>query len=187
MERDFHKLPEGLPVPVDDGAAGHLEGREFPAVSLDSTAGGQADLPQVFGERAVLFIYPRTGVPGEPLLPGWDSIPGARGCTPQSCSYRDRFSGFSSESVSVFGMSAQTAPAHAEFKARESIPFDIFSDPGMKLASLLELPTFEISDLTLYRRLTMVIGNGRIEKVFYPVFPPDEDASNVLAWLMDTP
>jgi peroxiredoxin len=181
--KDFTTLPEGLPIPVDDGAADHLEGLYFPELSFDSTAGPDSRLPAALGERAVLFVYPRTGTPGEPLLPGWDDIPGARGCTPQSCSYRDNIAGFRAHGVAIFGMSAQTTAAQAEFKQRESIPYDLISDPQLKLAESLGLPTFSTSGLTLYRRLTMVVIAGRIEKVFYPVFPPDQDAANVLAWL----
>lgn len=183
MSRDFRELPPDLPVPVDDGAADHLEGMAFPELSLRSTSGGEVSLPSAFGERAVLFTYPRTGTPGEPLLPGWDDIPGARGCTPQSCAYRENLASFRSAGLAVFGLSAQTAEAHAEFHARESIPYELISDPGLKLAETLRLRTFAISSLTLYRRLTMIIEAGQIAKVFYPVFPPDQDAATVLAWL----
>jgi peroxiredoxin len=183
MEKDFTRLPPDLPVPVDDGAADHLEGSGFPEVELELTDGSQADLPGVLGSLAVLFIYPRTGTPGEPLLPGWDDIPGARGCTPQSCSYRDNLQGFRRHGAAVFGLSAQTAAAQAEFRQRESIPYELLSDPGLKLRDGLGVPTFTVSNLTLYKRLTMIIESGRISKVFYPVFPPDQDAARVISWL----
>ncbi|MCB0829352.1 MAG: peroxiredoxin [Solirubrobacterales bacterium] len=182
MPVDFTQLPPDLPVPVDDGAADHLTGMGFPDLQLESSDGRWMNLPEELGERAVLFIYPRTGTPGQPLLPGWDDIPGARGCTPQSCGYRDNLAGFRERGIGIFGLSAQTGSAQAEFKQRESIPYDLISDPGLKLAALLRLPTFTISNLTLYRRLTMIVESGRISKVFYPVFPPDQDAPSVLAW-----
>ncbi|MCB0861912.1 MAG: peroxiredoxin [Solirubrobacterales bacterium] len=183
MTENFRGLPPDLPVPVDDGAADHLEGKDFPALRLTSTSRIEEEFPANFGDRAVLFVYPRTGTPGEPLLPGWDDIPGARGCTPQSCSYRDNIAGFRDRGLRVFGLSAQTAEAQAEFRQRESIPYELLSDPGLRLADAAGLPTFAISNLTLYRRLTMIIEAGRIKKVFYPVFPPDQDATNVLAFL----
>jgi len=183
MERDYRKLPDDLPVPVDDGAADHLEGMEFPRAPMLVSGGLQVDLVQRMGELGVVFVYPRTGTPGEPLLPGWDDIPGARGCTPQACSYRDSAGAFDAMGVTLLGLSAQAPETQDEFRARESIPYELVSDTGLKLAGDPGLPTFEASGLTLYRRLTMVIRNGVIEKVFYPVFPPDQDARSVLNWL----
>jgi peroxiredoxin len=184
MGADYTQLPPNLPVPEDDGAADHLEGLEIPAgLSLPSTMGGEIDLWEAAGERLVAYVYPRTGAPGEPSLPGWDDIPGARGCTPQSCAFRDSLAEFDRLGASVLGISAQPAAEQLEFAGREAIPFPLLSDPGLTLAAALGLPTFEASGMTLYRRLTLVAAAGRIVKAFYPVFPPDRNAAEVLAWL----
>ena len=160
---DPYTLPDDLPVPEDDGACDHLPGRALPALSLSATRGGTIDLAEVGAEgTAVLFIYPRTGRPGEPLPSGWDLIPGARGCTPQSCAFRD---------------------LQAEFAERVHLQFPVVSDPSLELAAALDLPTFSVDDMTLYKRVTLVICNGEIAKAFYPVFPPDRNAADVLAWL----
>jgi peroxiredoxin len=186
VERDYNQLPGDLPIPEDDGAADHLAGLELPAVALTSTAGGEADLARLGGSGVlVAYLYPRTGVPGEPLIDGWDEIPGARGCTPQSCAYRDALAEFEKLGATVVGISAQSAAEQAEFAAREQIPFALLSDQGLELAERLSLPTFEAGGLSLYRRLTMVARGGRVEKVFYPVFPPDRNAADVLGWLRD--
>jgi len=137
--------------------------------------------------RLVAYVYPRTGVPGEPNPDGWDAIPGARGCTPQSCSFRDHVADLSAHGAHVVGISAQTAEAQAEFAEREHIPYPLLADPELRLAEAMRLPTFETAGMTLYRRLTFVARRGRIEKVFYPVFPPDRNAAEVLAWLADNP
>ena len=185
MGADFSTLPPGLPVPEDDGAADHLTGLEIPAgLTLPSTQGGAVDLAAASeGSTLVAYLYPRTGVPGRPLLEGWDDIPGARGCTPQSCAYRDSLAEFGGLGAVVIGISAQRAAEQAEFAAREHIPFPLLADPERRLAGPLGLPTFEAGDLTLYRRLTLVAEEGRVIKVFYPVFPPDRDAAEVLGWL----
>jgi peroxiredoxin len=188
---DFAQLPPGLPVPADDGAADHLEGLEIPGgLPLASTQGGEFDLATATAKAPgglVAYVYPRTGVPGEPLPAGWDDIPGARGCTPQSCSYRDSLAEFDRLDAAVVGISAQSPAEQAEFAARERIPYPLLADPGLKLAQAIGLPTFEAGGLTLYRRLTMVLeadrAGTRIAKCFYPVFPPDRDAAEVLAWL----
>jgi peroxiredoxin len=187
MNADYTALPPDLPVPADDGAADHLAGLTIPALALPSTLGGAADLAEPARGRLVAYVYPRTGTPGQPLLPGWDDIPGARGCTPQSCAYRDALAEFSGLGASVIGVSAQTGAEQAEFAAREHIPFPLLSDPDLSLASALGLPTFEVAGMTLYRRLTFVAEAGRIVKAFYPVFPPDRDAAEVLAWLTTHP
>jgi peroxiredoxin len=175
---DFTQLPPDLPVPEDDGAADHLPGMSLPSVELPST------MPYNLSEgRLVAYLYPRTGVPGVPLPEGWDGIPGARGCTPQSCAYRDALAEFEALGARVIGVSAQSATEQAEFATREHIPFPLLSDPGLRLAEALRLPTFEVDGMTLYRRLTFVAEDGRIAKVFYPVFPPDRNAAEVLAWL----
>jgi peroxiredoxin len=184
MGADLTRLPEGLPAPEDDGAADHLEGMEIPAgLRLPSTQGGEVDLAAAAGKRLVAYVYPRTGRPGEPLPAGWDDIPGARGCTPQSCAYRDALQEFRRLGADVVGISAQSPTEQAEFAAREHIPFPLLADPGLDLAARLGLPTFAVEKMTLYRRLTMVVEAGHISKCFYPVFPPDRDAAEVLTWI----
>jgi peroxiredoxin len=183
MDGDYSRLPVDLPVPEDDGAADHLAGIALPEVSLPSTLGGSINLAAAPAERLVVYVYPRTGTPGEPLPAGWDDIPGARGCTPQSCAYRDSLAEFSSLGATVIGISAQSPEEQGEFAEREHIPFALLSDSDLKLADELRLPTFEAAGMTLYRRLTLVVEKGTIAKVFYPVFPPDRNAAEVLAWL----
>jgi peroxiredoxin len=170
-------------VPEDDGAAEHLPGLPLPPLALPSTRGGTADLAELAQGRLVAYVYPRTGVPEQPSPTGWDDIPGARGCTPQSCSYRDSLAEFERLGASVVGLSAQDAGEQREFAEREHIPFPLLSDPGLELAERLGLPTFEAGGMTLYRRLTLVAEAGTVVKAFYPVFPPDRDAAEVLAWL----
>jgi peroxiredoxin len=183
----FHRLPEDLPVPEDDGAADHLPGRDLPDVSLPSTLGGEASLAALGEGLLVAYLYPRTGVPGRPLPAGWDDIPGARGCTPQSCGYRDALAEFGGLGAIVVGISAQTPSEQAEFAAREQIPFALLSDSALLLATALGLPTFEVEGMRLYRRLTLVAERGRIAAAFYPIFPPDADAAEVLRWLRSRP
>jgi peroxiredoxin len=178
----FHDLPDGLPVPEDDGAADHLPGLPLPEFALPSTRGGEAALAEL-GGLLVAYVYPRTGVPGQPLPSGWDDIPGARGCTPQSCAYRDALAEFDELGAMVVGISAQTPEEQLEFAEREQIPFPLLSDRDLLLAEALGLPTFEVDGMRLYKRLTLVAEAGRIATAFYPVFPPDRDAGEVLAWL----
>ncbi len=174
------------PAPVDDGAADHLTGLVVPSIALPSTAGGTVDLAHATRERVVIYVYPRTGRPGEPLPDGWDQIPGARGCTPQSCAFRDHQADLAARGTTVIGISSQSTEDQAEFADREHIPFPLLSDPEMTLASSsLRLPTFEVAGLTLYRRLTLIAEAGQIVTVFYPVFPPDRNAADVLAWLRE--
>jgi len=183
-DRDVYTLPDDLPVPEDDGASVGLEGRRLPALELPASTGGELRLTDLGSEgTAVLFIYPRTGKPGEPLPPGWDLIPGARGCTPQSCAFRDLHSEFTERGVGVVGLSAQSVEDQREFAERVHLRFPVLSDPGLKLAEALGLPSFEVAGMTLYKRVTLVIRDGVIAKVFYPVFPPDRNAADVLAWL----
>jgi peroxiredoxin len=179
----FHDLPDDLPVPEDDGAADHLPGLELPDLTLPSTIGGEANLAALGAGLLVAYVYPRTGVPGQPLPAGWDDIPGARGCTPQSCAYRDALAEFGGLGATVVGISAQTPGEQAEFAAREHIPFALLSDSGLLLAAALGLPIFEVEGMRLYRRLTLVVEGGRIVRALYPVFPPDRDAARVLGWL----
>jgi len=176
-------LPDDLPVPVDDGAADHLEGAEMPAISLPTTSGDALDLRDAARGTLVLYVYPRTGRPGEPVPEGWNDIPGARGCTPQSCAFRDHFGELRALSADVLGMSAQPLSDQTEFAERVELPYPILSDLELALADALALPTFEVAGMRLYRRLTVVARAGRIVKAFYPVFPPDRNAADVVAWL----
>jgi peroxiredoxin len=183
-EPDVYTLPDDLPVPEDDGACDHLPGRSLPALTLNATTGGPVDLAGLGATgTAVLFIYPRTGKPGEPLPPGWDLIPGARGCTPQSCAFRDLQGKFAERGAVLMGLSAQSQGDQAEFAGRVHLRFPLLSDPQLGLAAALELPTFEVAGMTLYKRVTLVVRDGKIAKPFYPVFPPDRNAADVLAWL----
>jgi peroxiredoxin len=175
---DPYTLPEGLPVPVDDGAADHLTGSELPDLVLPSSQGAVS-----VGDFEVLYVYPRTGRPGQELLPGWDDIPGARGCTPQSCAFRDHNPELAAFGVRVAGLSAQSLDDQIEFAERNHMPFPVISDEWLDLARDPGLPTFEVEGLTLYKRLALVAERGRIVKVFYPVFPPDRNAQDVLGWL----
>lgn len=179
---EYSTLPPDLPVPEDDGAADHLVGMSMPRLSLPATS-GDGDLGALAAALLVAYVYPRTGVPGVPSPSGWDDIPGARGCTPQSCSYRDSIAEFHRLGAEVVGVSAQSQAEQSEFVGREHIPFPLLSDAGLRLAEELRLPTFEVDGIVLYKRLTVIAESGRIAKVFYPVFPPDRDASAVLAWL----
>ncbi len=176
-----------IPKPTDDGAAAHLFGMRIPSLPLPATDGTIVDLASLPG-TVVVFAYPRTGVPGVENSPGWDRIPGARGCTPQSCSFRDHFAELKSLGVDhLFGLSTQDIAYQREAAERLHLPFPILSDEHFKLTGALRLPTFETSGMTLLKRLALVINDGKIEHVFYPVFPPDRNASDVLAWLRARP
>jgi peroxiredoxin len=172
---DPYVLPADLPVPVDDGAADHLAGARLPDLVLPSSQGAVN-----VRDFEVLYVYPRTGRPGVLPLPGWDEIPGGRGCTPQSCGFRDLYGELG---VRVAGVSAQSLEDQVEFAERNRMPFPVISDEWLDLARDPGLPTFEIEGLTLYKRLALVADRGRIVKVFYPVFPPDRNAQDVLDWL----
>ena len=172
-----------IPAPTDDGAARHLAGMRIPSVSLLATDGTAVDLSALVG-LVVVYVYPRTGRPGVENPDGWDLIPGARGCTPQSCSFRDHFRELKTLGVDhLFGLSTQDSEYQAEAARRLHLPFPILSDVHRTLSSAMRLPTFETSGLTLLKRLTLVIEGGVIEHVFYPVFPPDQNAGEVLTWL----
>jgi peroxiredoxin len=186
MASQSQRLPEGLPAPVDDGACDHLPGLEVPDIALPSTAGGQVRLAEPAAPRTVVFAYPRTGRPGEELPGGkdaWYAIPGAAGCTPQACAYRDATARFREHGVRLYGLSTQDTAYQREMATRLGLPYEVLSDAGLRFASALRLPTFEVQGATLLRRHTLVIDRGVIEHVFYPVFPPDRDATQVLAWL----
>jgi peroxiredoxin len=180
----YRDLPPDLPVPIDDGGADHLPGLPIPRLTLPSTVGGEVDLAELARTRLVVYVYPRTGTPGEPSPTGWDDIPGARGCTPQSCAFRDGIAEFSRLGATVVGVSAQLSAEQREFSKRERIPFPLLSDSGLRLTAELRLATFEIEGMKLYKRLTFIAEESRIVKAFYPVFPPDRNAGEVLGWLM---
>jgi len=176
-------LPADLPAPQDDGAARHLPGTPVPDVSLMATDGTPVNLSRLKG-RIVVYAYPRTGRPGQPLPDGWDAIPGARGCTPQSCGFRDHFAEMKHAGADeLFGLSTQEPDYQREAAERLHLPFRLLSDAGLELTRALNLPTFTVDGMTLLKRLTLVIDQGVIRFVFYPVFPPDKNAETVLAWL----
>jgi peroxiredoxin len=179
-------LPDNLPVPQDDGAAAHLTGMRLPHIALPATTGAAIDLSAIPG-TAVVFAYPRSGQPGvEPLVAHWDEIPGARGCTPHTRGYRDVYPEFAALGVSVFGLSTQDTAYQRELVERLEVPFPILSDEHLELARALRLPTMEVAGLTLLKRIAWIARDGVIERVFYPVFPPDENASIVLGALAET-
>jgi peroxiredoxin len=179
-----YELPNDLPVPEDDGAADHLPGMRLPSVPLASTSGEIVDLSALPG-RTVVYCYPMTGRPDRSLPAGWDEIPGARGCTPQTCSFRDHHAELRSLGASVFGSSTQDTEYQREAATRLHLPFALLSDSDLAFAGALGLPTFEVDGMVLLKRLTLVIDDGWIEKVFYPVFPPDRSAEEVVEWLED--
>jgi len=176
-------LPPDIPAPQDDGAARHLTGMKLPDLELPATSGPPVDLSKLAG-RTVLYIYPRTGVPGVDLPPGWNEIPGARGCTPQSCGFRDHFAELKALGIgAVFGLSTQDSDYQREAAGRLHLPFPILSDAALNFTQALRLPTFTVAGMTLLKRMALVIADGVIVKVFYPVFPPDRNAAEVVAWL----
>jgi peroxiredoxin/catechol 2,3-dioxygenase-like lactoylglutathione lyase family enzyme len=176
-------LPANIPAPRDDGGARHLTGMTLPDLPLLATRSGAFNL-STLGGRTILYIYPRTGVPGVDLPPGWDDIPGARGCTPQSCSFRDHFAELKALGVAqVFGLSTQDTAYQREAAERLHLPFPLLSDAELTFTRKLNLPTFTVAGMTLLKRMVLVIDDGLITKVFYPVFPPDQSAAEVVAWL----
>jgi peroxiredoxin len=176
-------LPPDLAVPQDDGAARHLAGLKLPSVVLTATNGAQVDLSKLPG-RTVVYVYPRTRVPGQPMPDGWDAIPGARGCTPQSCSFRDHFAELKALGVAqLYGLSTQDSDYQREAVERLHLLFPVLSDAAFKLPQALKLPTFTAAGMTLLKRMALVIEDGVIARVFYPVFPPDKNAEEVIAWL----
>ncbi len=178
-------LPENLPRPVDDGAAVHLTGKRLPDLGLPSTGGRKILLAQLGQPRTVLYLYPMTGRPGISLPEGWDLIPGARGCAPESCGFRDHYAELQAVGTDVYGLSSQSSDYQTEAAARLQLPFPLLSDESLSLADTLQVPTFSVEHKRLYKRLTMVVVDGRIEHVFYPVFPPDSHADEVLVWLRE--
>jgi peroxiredoxin len=175
-------LPAHLPQPIDDGACNHLVGLQLPSIELMSTADRMINLANLV-DRVVVYCYPRTGQPHQDLPPGWDEIPGARGCTPQSCDFRDRYQELQKLDTQVFGLSTQSTAYQREAVDRLHLPFELLSDVNLEFTQSLQLPTFDIAGMTLIKRLTLICDNGGIKKVFYPVFPPDKNAQEVSKWL----
>jgi peroxiredoxin len=184
----YENLPDDLPIPEDDGAADHLPGMAMPRLTLAGTGGARVELCELGEGRTILYLYPLSGQPGVELPDDWDAIPGARGCTPEARGFRDRFEELSEAGAErVFALSSQASDYQTELAQRMSLPFVILSDPELRLGELLDLPTFQADGRQLYKRLTMVICDGRIEHVFYPIFPPDQHANEVLSWLLSHP
>lgn len=183
---DIFTLPPDLPVPLDDGLARHLPGRAVASTALRATTGELVDLSRLPG-RTVIYCYPRTGQPDRDPPAGWDDIPGARGCTPQSCAFRDQHDEFGRLGVRVFGLSAQDTDYQREAVSRLQLPFPLLSDARLEFASAMRLPTFDAQSMRLLKRLTLIVRDGVIEHVFYPVFPPNRNADEVLMWLGANP
>jgi peroxiredoxin len=177
------ELPPNLPRPKDDGGARHLKGMAMPDLELPSTANRRVNLSKIDAPRIVVYAYPMTGRPGKALPPGWDDIPGARGCTPETCGFRDHHKDLAKLHTEVFGVSTQSTEYQQEMVERLEVPFAVLSDEHFALTHALRLPTFTVEGMTLLKRLTLIVANGRIEHVFYPVFPPDRHAEEVIAWL----
>ena len=182
-ERSLSTLPPDLPAPIDDGAAAHLTGMTVPHVALTATDGSTVDLAAISG-TVVVFAYPRTGRPGEPsLVDDWDQIPGARGCTPHTCAFRDLHAEFTALGARVFGLSTQDTAYQREMVERLHVPFPVLSDAELALTRALRLPTMDVAGQTLLKRIAWIARDGTIARVFYPVFPPDRNAADVLASL----
>lgn len=179
----FLDLPTDLPVPIDDGAADHLPALALPVLALAATDGAIVTLASLSG-RTVVYAYPKTGQPGQALPDGWDQIPGARGCTPESCGFRDLHRELTATGARVFGLSTQDTDYQAEVVERLNLPFPLLSDRDFQLTDAIALPTFESAGERLLKRLTLIIEDGAIVHVFYPIFPPDAHAGEVLAWLL---
>lgn len=186
-EPDHRTIPTWLPVPEDDGAAGHLTGVRVPPLALPATDGTDVRLADLPG-RSVVYVYPMMGRPGVALPAGWDMIPGARGCTAEACSFRDHFSDLQAAgAANVYGLSSQPAAEQREAADRLHLPFALVSDDGLDLADRIGLPTFTVGGVRRYRRLTMIVSGAVIETVFYPVFPPDRHPVEVIDWLRSNP
>jgi peroxiredoxin len=179
---NLYELPKDLPIPIDDGACTHLRGVQLPSVPLISSTGRVVDLAKISG-RTVVYCYPRTGRPDEDPPQGWNEIPGARGCTPQSCAFRDHYEELRALGAEVFGLSTQDSNYQREAIERLHLPFPLLSDEKLIFTKAVNLPTFEVEAMTLIKRLTLIVRNGFIEHVFYPVFPPDKNADEVIGWL----
>jgi peroxiredoxin len=187
VPHDPMTLPDDLPAPVDDGAADHLRGASLPSVSMPATDGAQVDLSSLAG-LSVVYAYPRTGVPGEdPLVPEWDEIPGARGCTPESCGFRDHHRELAALGARVFGLSTQPSDYQREAVERLHLPFPMLSDASLEFTAAMGLPTFDAAGQTLLKRLTLLVESAVVVHVWYPVFPPDSHASDVVDHLAAHP
>lgn len=182
--KNLTQLPDNLPVPIDDGACDHLEGMNFPSLLLRTTTDREVDLSQGKGV-VIVFFYPMIGDPDSPPMADWNEIPGARGCTPQSCSYRDNFDQLTELGATVYGASSQAIEEQRAAVVRLSLPFELLNDSGFKLTDSLELPAFDYRNNKMIRRVTLIVIDGVIRKVFYPVFPPDQNVDNVIAWLIE--
>jgi peroxiredoxin len=182
---NLYELPNNLPVPQDDGACSHLTGTRVPVVLLRSTAGGMVDLSRLSG-RTIVYCYPRTGKPDQEMPAGWNDIPGARGCTPQSCAFRDHYRDLRALGIAaVYGLSTQDSDYQREAVNRLELPFELLSDDKLEFAAALKLPTFNVEGMTLIKRLSLIVHDGVIEQVFYPVFPPDANAAAIVHWLVE--
>lgn len=187
MSKNLLQLPDDLPVPQDDGAMDHLASVQMPDIALPATSGGPVELAKL-ERRTVIYAYPRTGVPDEPTFhEGWEQIPGARGCTPESCAFRDHHAELNEHGTDVFGLSTQDTAFQREAVKRLHLPFALLSDDRLELTRALKLPTFEVNGVTLMKRFTIIVRNRKIEHVFYPVFPPDGHAEQVLSWVRENP
>lgn len=180
--QSYSTLPANLPVPIDDGVCQHLQNAMLPDIALASTQGSPVNLRQLTG-WSVIYIYPMTGLPGTALPDGWDNIPGARGCTPQSCAFRDHHSELQQLGARVFGLSTQTTAYQTEAATRLHLPFDLLSDAQFAFTDALQLPTFEVNHQRLIKRITLLVLDGKITHLMYPVFPPDQNATQVIDWL----
>jgi peroxiredoxin len=182
---DLYQLPSNLPVPEDDGACVHLKGMRVPSVKLRATGGSLVDISSLPG-RTIVYCYPRTGRPDQEIPKGWNDIPGARGCTPQSCAFRDHYEDLRQLGIdAVYGLSTQDTAYQQEAVERLHLPFELLSDEQLEFAKALRLPTFQVDGITLIKRLTLVVHKGVIEHVFYPVFPPDSNAPAIIHWLVE--
>lgn len=180
--KGLNTLPDDLPVPADDGACDHLLNSRVPSISLKSTSGTTIDISETKG-TVVIFFYPMNGKPDSPLMTGWNDIPGARGCTPQVCSYRDSYVSLEKLGLKVYGISSQSLADQKEARARLTLPYDLLNDSGLELTKAMKLPTFEYRTSTYIKRITLIVRDGVVLKTFYPVFPPDKNVSDVIEWL----
>jgi peroxiredoxin len=183
QQPNLNALPPNLPRPKDDGGARHLKGLAIPDLALPSTSNRLVNLAKLTAPRIVVYCYPMTGRPDRPLPAGWDDIPGARGCTPETCGFRDHHQDLAKLRADVYGVSTQSTEYQQEMVRRLEVPFEVLSDERLAFTNALRLPTFSVEGMTLIKRLTLVVRGGRVETVFYPVFPPDKHAEEVIAWL----
>jgi len=184
---NLNQLPPNLPRPKDDGGARHLKGMALPDLELPSTADRLVNLSKIQAPRLVVYAYPMTGQPGKALPAGWDDIPGARGCTPETCGFRDHHKDLARLHADVFGISTQTTEYQQEMVKRLEVPFEVLSDERLAFTRAMRLPTFTVEGMTLMKRLTLIVRHNRVEHVFYPVFPPDKHAEEVVGWLKKHP